>query len=248
MQAEDWLVDDKWSQAPPEGVLDCGSSATEKSERKTRASSIAEQMEEVKAKIRKFNRYTKKLDSDNLLRILVCEGEPVCCKYVASRSHIVVAGTRDGGVVVWNLREASRGSSAHSVKPSSSSVVTADRKGNVIGIQRPSYNTEGQYTDQKHHASAICKLALMPTATAVGSARGLTAACSVALASVDTSGFVQLWVLTELADADLAAVESDLGMAPLACKVFDARSSRNVRTGDLQANRRQARDLWYTIA
>lgn len=35
----------------------------------------------------------------------MCPGTPLCCAYSPDRAHVAVAGTEEGSVVLWDLRE-----------------------------------------------------------------------------------------------------------------------------------------------
>ena len=37
--------------------------------------------------------------------LLECPGQPSCCSFSATQAHIVVAGTIDGSLHLWDLRE-----------------------------------------------------------------------------------------------------------------------------------------------
>ena len=45
-------------------------------------------------------------DLDSPKHVLACEGEMTCAMFSPLSAEIVVAGTSDGGICVWDLREA----------------------------------------------------------------------------------------------------------------------------------------------
>ncbi|KAL2919858.1 hypothetical protein HK105_200775 [Polyrhizophydium stewartii] len=159
-------------------------------------------------------------DTKRMSRMLVCEAKVTCCCFAPTKPYLVFAGTQDGGVQVWDLREPA---ASHT-----SAVLRGDSE--PTALRAPSYSTDGIYVKQRAHQHPI--VAAIPlhkydggaqagdedadadTAAAAPRASAPaveSASDSFQLATIDTSGFFQLWVVLELSEAE-ATNETDLGM------------------------------------
>ncbi|KAM4689705.1 cytoplasmic dynein 2 intermediate chain 1 [Discoglossus pictus] len=140
-------------------------------------------------------------------KVLVCESEVTCCCFGPGKASLVFAGTVDGSVVVWDLREEY---SMHLTMRISDTNWT---------FRSATFSTDGIFTN-KSHTSPV--KAIEPVSSAVSKDHGLPmlssheeiAGFSFQIASLDESGHLHLWVVVELRKVDLAGSSSDLGLIP----------------------------------
>ncbi|XP_069067268.1 cytoplasmic dynein 2 intermediate chain 1 isoform X1 [Pleurodeles waltl] len=143
------------------------------------------------------------------LKILVCESEVKCCCFGPGKATLVFAGTADGSVVVWDLREDSN--MHHSMMVGDCNWV----------FRSTTFSTDGVLTSVNH----VCPVqAIEPISTTVFKEknRGLIpltseeemAGLSFQVASLDENGHLNLWVVMEMQKVDLAGSQSDLGLIP----------------------------------
>ncbi|XP_069504090.1 cytoplasmic dynein 2 intermediate chain 1 isoform X2 [Ambystoma mexicanum] len=141
------------------------------------------------------------------LKLLLCDSEIKCCCFSPGKATLVFAGTMDGSVVVWDLREDS--SMHHCMTVADSNWV----------FRSSTFSTDGVLTSVNH----VCPvLAIEPISTTVvkeGSLANLTSeeemlGLSFQMASLDENGYLNLWVVMELQKVDVAGSQSDLGLIP----------------------------------
>lgn len=143
------------------------------------------------------------------LKLLVCESEVKCCCFSPGKATLVFAGTTDGSVVVWDLREDSN--MHHSLMVGDCNWV----------FRSATFSTDGVLTSVNH----VCPvLAIEPISTTILKEKnhGLTpltseeetAGLSFQMASLDENGHLNLWVVMEMQKLDLAGSQSDLGLIP----------------------------------
>ena len=120
--------------------------------------------------------------------VMRCVGVPSCCLLDPAKPHLAFAGTDEGSVQLWNLREA--GSSHPSVK-----IDGGDR----ITMRSPTYASDCM-ANSNVHDSAIVQLAALPVAGEEG---------ELHVGSLDAEGTLILWVVLEGVDIDA----TDLGQA-----------------------------------
>ena len=134
-------------------------------------------------------------------RILVCEGEPVSCCISPTKPNLIFAGTKDGGINVWDLQDTylSRNNMHH---------ISNDFIIKNQTVLWPSYSTNGMYSMNKSHGGAIIALIHLTRVSEqlhqhqqqyMSSAQlKLTAKMedtqSVQISSIDETGIVQIWV------------------------------------------------------
>eukprot|EP00118_Oscarella_pearsei_P012676 m.95335 g.95335 ORF g.95335 m.95335 type:complete len:994 (+) comp36846_c0_seq5:51-3032(+) len=143
-------------------------------------------------------------------KVLVCESLPLCCCFGPSKGSLAFAGTDDGSVVVWDLRESV---SMHKVR----------QVGDIDWILRvPTYSSAGALSTDNHH-SPICSVASIVSqqgdsedkqSSFLSSQYGDASGLSYQIATLDESGVLNLWVVVELNKPDPAGSESDLGLVP----------------------------------
>jgi hypothetical protein len=79
--------------------------------------------------------------------VLVCHGHPTCCLLSPGRAHIALAGTEDGAVVVWDLRETAQSRSQPGWGGLSPEALGREGLGPRAGLpgtpRSPTYTTEG---------------------------------------------------------------------------------------------------------
>nr|XP_032662227.1 WD repeat-containing protein 60 isoform X3 [Chelonoidis abingdonii] len=142
-------------------------------------------------------------------KVLVCEAEVSCCCFSPSKATLVFAGTMDGSLVVWDLREDSR--MHHCVKLNGTDWI----------FRSPTFSTDGILSSLNHTYPV---LAIEPVSTSVYKEQnyGLShlssqeemSGLSFQIASMDENGTLNLWVAVELQKVDLAGSQSDLGLIP----------------------------------
>ncbi|KAJ1544679.1 hypothetical protein HK405_008469, partial [Cladochytrium tenue] len=137
-------------------------------------------------------------------RLLALHGQPTSvCVPSGAAPHVVVAGTRDGGLSVWDLRQRGVGSSGGGGPPSEGGAASA---AGAEG-QRPSYATDALGPAAELHVGAVVGVASLGGG---GSGGG---ACK--LVSVDETGRMILWAIEDQ-DEDAApnSFLADFGMSP----------------------------------
>jgi WD40 repeat protein len=81
-----------------------------------------------------------------IYRILVCEPELTCLSFVPHSSHLVIAGTADGTLQMWDLRES---------ETKHKELVFKDKSGQAKLYSRiPSYTTDWM-VNQNHYAPVV---------------------------------------------------------------------------------------------
>ncbi|XP_054129518.1 cytoplasmic dynein 2 intermediate chain 1 [Melozone crissalis] len=142
-------------------------------------------------------------------KVLICDSEVMCCCFSPSKATLVFAGTADGSLLVWDLREDSR---MHPCMMISETEWT---------FRVPTFSTDG-ILNSVNHTSPI--LAVEPVSTSVSSdhSYGLSSLSyqeemsspPFQIASMDENGILNMWVVVELQKADLAGSQTDLGLVP----------------------------------
>uniref|UniRef100_A0A7M4EFS0 Dynein 2 intermediate chain 1 n=1 Tax=Crocodylus porosus TaxID=8502 RepID=A0A7M4EFS0_CROPO len=123
-------------------------------------------------------------------KVLVCDSEVICCCFSPNKATLVFAGTVDGSLLVWDLREDSR--LHHCMKFSETDWI----------FRAPTFSTDGVLTSVNHTCSIQ---AVEPVSTSVykeQSSYGLSglssqeemSGLSFQIASIDESGILNLWV------------------------------------------------------
>ncbi|XP_006018614.1 WD repeat-containing protein 60 isoform X1 [Alligator sinensis] len=143
-------------------------------------------------------------------KVLVCDSEVICCCFSPNKATLVFAGTVDGSLLVWDLREDSR--------------LHRCMKFNETDwiFRAPTFSTDGVLTSVNHTCSVQ---AIEPVSTSVykeQSSYGLSglssqeemSGLSFQIASIDETGILNLWVVVELQKVDIAGSQSDLGLIP----------------------------------
>lgn len=119
--------------------------------------------------------------------VLRCIGTPTCCILPAARPHLAFAGTEEGSVQLWNLREPG-------VTHPSVDIGGADR----LALRSPTYCSDCLGAGGAH-ATPIVSLSALPAAEGSG----------LSIASLDLEGTLLLWLVLEEAELDAL----DLGQA-----------------------------------
>ncbi|XP_033099659.1 WD repeat-containing protein 60-like isoform X3 [Anneissia japonica] len=133
-------------------------------------------------------------------KVLSCQSPISCCCFSPSKTSSVFAGTEDGSVVAWDLREPSF---MHSFYPVNEGKVE---------VQVPTYSTDGVSNEDNHHSCVVSIQPVVSITDSMQSAReeGL----AFQLASMEQNGKVNFWVVMEIEKADIAGSEYDLGLVP----------------------------------
>jgi WD40 repeat protein len=121
-------------------------------------------------------------------RVLYSEAAITSLLVPASNEQLVIAGTVDGAILLWDLQESSV---LHTV------VKTDSHK---YALRRPTYSSEGLGDDL--HTSGVTHLAEIPAPPGA----------PFQIVSVDDTGVLVSWTVMELPTADLAGSEVDLGL------------------------------------
>ncbi|XP_068002127.1 cytoplasmic dynein 2 intermediate chain 1 isoform X1 [Melanerpes formicivorus] len=142
-------------------------------------------------------------------KVLICDSEVVCCCFSPSKTPLVFAGTVDGSLLVWDLREDSR------MHPH---VMMSE---NDWAFRVPTFSTDG-ILNSVNHTSPI--LAVEPVSTSLYTDHnyGLSSLSyqeemsvpPFQIASMDENGILNMWVVVELQKVDLAGSQTDLGLIP----------------------------------
>ncbi|POI35814.1 hypothetical protein CIB84_000434 [Bambusicola thoracicus] len=152
---------------------------------------------------------TPKIDSLRLANFLRSAGQVLCCCFSPNKTTLVFAGTVDGSLLVWDLREDTR------MHPH----VTFS--GTDWTFRVPTFSTDG-ILNSVNHTSPI--LAVEPVSTPLYADQnyGLTSLSHreemsgppFQIASMDENGILNTWVVVELQKVDLAGSQTDLGLIP----------------------------------
>ncbi|XP_042332248.1 LOW QUALITY PROTEIN: cytoplasmic dynein 2 intermediate chain 1 [Sceloporus undulatus] len=142
-------------------------------------------------------------------KLLFCESQVTCCCFSPSKAILAFAGTVDGSVLVWDLREDSR--MHHSIKVNETNWT----------FRSPTFSTDGVFASINHTCPVLM---IEPVSTSVFKEQnsGLSylsspeeiLGLSFQIASMDENGSLSLWVVVELQKGDLAGSQSDLGLIP----------------------------------
>ncbi|XP_075683526.1 cytoplasmic dynein 2 intermediate chain 1 [Rhinoderma darwinii] len=140
-------------------------------------------------------------------KILFCESEIKCCCFSPGNSSLVFAGTVDGSVLVWDLRD---DLSMHQ---------TMMIKDTNWTFRSATFSTDGIFT-QVSHTRPVKAIQPVPSTETkdhrISSLSSLEemSGLSFQVASLDESGHLILWVVVELRKVELAGSQSDLGLIP----------------------------------
>ncbi|KAM9232738.1 cytoplasmic dynein 2 intermediate chain 1 [Leptosomus discolor] len=142
-------------------------------------------------------------------KVLICDSEVICCCFSPNKTTLVFAGTVDGSLLVWDLREDAR---MHPHMMISDTDWT---------FRVPTFSTDG-ILNSVNHTSPI--LAVEPVSTSLYTDQnyGLSSlsyqtemsGLPFQIASMDESGILNIWVVVELLKGDLAGSQTDLGLIP----------------------------------
>ena len=153
---------------------------------------------------------------DYLMAVLMADGVVTCACFSPTHNFIVIAGTEDGSLAAWDLRE-SRASSSAEVERMFSDLCGFRKDRRVLMtrlfcripqmVQRlnlqcpcrgPSYSTQNMGVTNTHiHTSKITAVTPIPNPT--DPSRGQL---SFQLASIDDRGLVTFWLLNEISVSD----------------------------------------------
>ncbi|XP_074938488.1 cytoplasmic dynein 2 intermediate chain 1 [Phalacrocorax aristotelis] len=142
-------------------------------------------------------------------KVLTCDSEVVCCCFSPNKTTLVFAGTIDGSLLLWDLREDSR------MHPH----MTIGETDWTFRV--PTFSTDG-ILNSVNHTSPI--LAVEPVSTSLYTDQnyglsGLSHQEEMSgppfqIASMDEDGILNMWVVVELQKVDLAGSQTDLGLIP----------------------------------
>ena len=118
--------------------------------------------------------------------VMRCVGVPSCCMLPEAKPHLAFAGTQEGSIQLWNLREP--GSSHPSIE------LGSDR----VALRSPTYSSDCLASDA--HLSPITQLSALPVAGDDG---------DLSIASLELEGTLIIWIVLESVELDAL----DLGQA-----------------------------------
>ncbi|KAM5157588.1 cytoplasmic dynein 2 intermediate chain 1 [Mantella aurantiaca] len=140
--------------------------------------------------------------------LLMCESQVKCCCFSPGKASLVFAGTVDGSVLLWDLRE---DFSMHHT------FTIEDTKWTFRSV---TFSTDGIFTSV-NHTHPVKSIEPVPSAEAkdhgistLSSQGEEVSDLSFQLASLDENGHLIFWVVVELRKVDLAGSQSDLGLIP----------------------------------
>ena len=128
------------------------------------------------------------------ISILVCEAGLTCCCTIPRKPFLVVAGSQDGSLFLWDLREPI---DKH---------VRMDIRGRMRHVQYPTYSTDWLASD--NHQDQVVKV--LPVGHHAKRPAQSTSAFQIA--SVDASGVVIFWTIAEMQTPETGGSLLDLGL------------------------------------
>jgi hypothetical protein len=128
------------------------------------------------------------------LYLLECTGQPSACCFSISQWHIVLAGTLDGSLHLWDLRESG---ASHQDRDAQDLKITK-------GIRKPSYSTHlslsmstfEDFTDDIQHTAGIIQIESLGDTSQSISSKNISNAVSH-FVSLDERGLVVFWMTSE---------------------------------------------------
>ncbi|KAM4705187.1 cytoplasmic dynein 2 intermediate chain 1 [Rhinophrynus dorsalis] len=140
-------------------------------------------------------------------KVLICESEVKCCCFSPAKASLVFAGTVDGSVAVWDLREDLNMHHTMNIADTNWTFRSA------------TFSTDGVFTNINHTSPVK---AIEPVPSTVYKDHGISSVSShdevsgfsFQIASLDETGHLILWVVVELRKGDVAGSQSDLGLIP----------------------------------
>eukprot|EP00794_Sanderia_malayensis_P003593 gene3593-4100_t len=140
-------------------------------------------------------------------KFLFCESKPTCCCLSPAKASFAFAGIEDGSIAVWDLREAS---SLHR---------SMNLGKHEFTLRSETFSTAGVYGYDNHHSPVVSIVALMsPDDSAVAVQESMNKSdnrgMSFQIASLEENGTINIWVVIEIFQPDLAGSENDLGLLP----------------------------------
>ncbi|XP_068260964.1 cytoplasmic dynein 2 intermediate chain 1 isoform X2 [Nyctibius grandis] len=142
-------------------------------------------------------------------KVLICDSEVMCCCFSPNKTTLVFAGTIDGSLLVWDLREDSR------MHPH---VMIGETDWT---FRVPTFSTDG-ILNSVNHTSPILAVESVSTSLYTDQNYGLSSLSyqeemsgpPFQIASMDENGVLNMWVVVELQKVDLAGSQTDLGLIP----------------------------------
>ncbi|XP_030352017.1 WD repeat-containing protein 60 [Strigops habroptila] len=142
-------------------------------------------------------------------KVLICDSEVMCCCFSPSKTTLVFAGTVDGSLLVWDLREDSR------MHPH----IMINETDWTFRV--PTFSTDG-ILNSVNHTSSILTVEPVSTSLCTDHNYGLSSLSyqdemsgpPFQIASMDENGILNIWVVVELQKVDLAGSQTDLGLVP----------------------------------
>uniref|UniRef100_A0A663M3A4 WD repeat domain 60 n=1 Tax=Athene cunicularia TaxID=194338 RepID=A0A663M3A4_ATHCN len=142
-------------------------------------------------------------------KVLICDSEVICCCFSPSKTTLVFAGTIDGSLLVWDLREDPRMHPHMMIRETDWT------------FRVPTFSTDG-VLNSVNHSSPILAVEPVSTSLYTDESYRLSSLSSqeemsgppFQIASMDENGILNMWVVVELQKVDLAGSQTDLGLIP----------------------------------
>eukprot|EP00727_Mastigamoeba_balamuthi_P006507 m51a1_g2477 putative atp-dependent rna helicase eif4a (1223) ;mRNA; f:60481-65440 len=140
-------------------------------------------------------------DPEKPLHIMSAEATMSCVCFASQEAqHLVVAGTTEGAVVLWDLRELV---SLHtSVKLGNHSFI----------VRRATYSTD--LMRKENHCAAISRITPIDVDDGSVDSREDTGRGAYKIATLDEHSVVNIWMTLQLSQTSSTTVDSDQGLAP----------------------------------
>nr|XP_061809909.1 cytoplasmic dynein 2 intermediate chain 1-like [Nerophis lumbriciformis] len=140
-------------------------------------------------------------------KVLLCDSEVQCCCFSPGKATLVFAGTSIGSVAVWDLREPDGNHERLKVGD------------DEWTFRRPTFSTDAV---PSAHFSSVTSVEVVTTTVPGGPGSEVAflaseeelLGLSFQLASLDENGLLNLWVVVQLAKANEAGSQTDLGLRP----------------------------------
>ncbi|XP_077480330.1 cytoplasmic dynein 2 intermediate chain 1 isoform X2 [Stigmatopora argus] len=140
-------------------------------------------------------------------KILLCDSEVQCCCFSPGKATLVFAGTDIGSVELWDLREPDGNHQRQKVGE------------DEWTFRRPTFSTDAA---PSAHFSSVTSVEVVTTTLPGGPGSEVAflpseeelLGLSFQLASLDENGLLNLWVVVQLAKANEAGSQTDLGLRP----------------------------------
>ena len=141
-------------------------------------------------------------------RLMECDSTPTCCCLSPQRVFLAFAGMDDGSISVWDFRD--------TFDPL---ITPLEQRG--YKTRPPSFSTAMSSTQGSHFSAITSIVAIFSSKSVNESRNGDTlidnvnmTGLSFQIATADTQGVINIWVVAEITNPDICGSLTDLGIAP----------------------------------